>query len=338
MADDHDNDHTSDLEERTLYKNVGTTPKDTPQVNDKNSPNKGDLEAFQSWLKQLEEDALRQREAEKDLQREIRRGRESENKLSKVEADVKTKASHPTPEDSTRKEQDPFTREIMKTRIPKDFKLPDMTLYDGTTDPTHHLKKLVREGRLDQYLATHEDEQRKRRKAEDVGPTMRSSQTPERHVHMIHDRLAGGEISKSSRERHLKDIYHVAEKKEASDIPAITFTKEDASSITSGHDDPMVITIILANANLHRTLIDQGSSADILFKTSFDKLGLEEKELRAYSDSLFGLGNTPVQPMGYIPLHTTFGKGSQSRTLKIDYIVVDISSAYNALIGRTMFN
>ncbi|XP_057719797.1 uncharacterized protein LOC130934225 [Arachis stenosperma] len=27
----------------------------------------------------------------------------------------------------------------MRTKIPKDFKLPDMTLYDGTTDPNHHL-------------------------------------------------------------------------------------------------------------------------------------------------------------------------------------------------------
>ena len=100
----------------------------------------------------------------------------------------------------------------------------------------------------------------------------------------------------------------------------------------------MVITIILANANLHRTLIDQGSSADILFKTAFDKLGLEEKELRAYPNSLFGLGDTPVQPLGYVSLHTTFRKGNQSRTLKIDYIVVDVSSAYNALIGRTTLN
>ena len=100
----------------------------------------------------------------------------------------------------------------------------------------------------------------------------------------------------------------------------------------------MVITIILANANLHRTLIDQGSSADILFKTAFDKLGLEEKELRAYPNSLFGLGDTPVQPLGYVSLCTTFGKGNQSRTLKIDYIVVDVSSAYNALIGRTTLN
>ncbi|XP_072062024.1 uncharacterized protein [Arachis hypogaea] len=100
----------------------------------------------------------------------------------------------------------------------------------------------------------------------------------------------------------------------------------------------MVITIILANANLHRTLIDQGSFADILFKSAFDKLGLQEKELRAYSNSLFGHGDTLIQLLGYISLHTTFGKGTRSKTLSIDYIVVDVSSAYNALIGRTTLN
>ena len=57
----------------------------------------------------------------------------------KLEADLKTKATRPSTEDSFQKDQDPFTREIMKTKIPKDFKLPDMTLYDGTSDPNHHL-------------------------------------------------------------------------------------------------------------------------------------------------------------------------------------------------------
>ncbi|XP_072088072.1 uncharacterized protein [Arachis hypogaea] len=100
----------------------------------------------------------------------------------------------------------------------------------------------------------------------------------------------------------------------------------------------MVITVVLANSNLHRTLVDQGSATDILFKASFDKLDLQEKKLRAYSKSLFGLRDTPIQPLGYISLHTTFGKGTRSRTLNIDYIVVNVSSAYNALIGRTTLN
>ncbi|RTK56727.1 hypothetical protein DRJ74_15210, partial [Enterococcus faecalis] len=96
--------------------------------------------------------------------------------------------------------------------------------------------------------------------------------------------------------------------------------------------------MILANAHLHRTLVDQGSSADILFKPAFDKLGLDEKELRAYPDTLYGLGDTPIKPLGFLPLHTTFGKGEKSKTLSIDFIVIDVGSAYNALIGRATLN
>ena len=94
---------------------------------------------LQNRLEQLEKEAQHQREKEEDLRRKIRRRRELEDKLIKLEADVKTKASRSTPEDNARKEQDPFTKEIMKTKIPKDFKLLDMTLYEGTTDPGHHL-------------------------------------------------------------------------------------------------------------------------------------------------------------------------------------------------------
>ncbi|XP_072076433.1 uncharacterized protein [Arachis hypogaea] len=96
--------------------------------------------------------------------------------------------------------------------------------------------------------------------------------------------------------------------------------------------------MILANAHLHRTLVDQGSSADILFKPVFDKLGLDEKELRAYPNTLFGLGDTPIKLLGFISLHTTFGKEVKSKTLSIDFIIVDVASAYNALIGRTTLN
>ncbi|XP_072084430.1 uncharacterized protein [Arachis hypogaea] len=96
--------------------------------------------------------------------------------------------------------------------------------------------------------------------------------------------------------------------------------------------------MILAYAHLHRTLVDQESSVDILFKPAFDKLGLDEKELRAYPDTLYGLGDTPVKPLGFILLHTTFEKGIKSKTLSIDFIVVIVGSAYNVLIGRTTLN
>ncbi|KAL4394097.1 hypothetical protein AHAS_Ahas02G0117900 [Arachis hypogaea] len=48
MADDHDNNHDSDLEDRTPHKNADTTPKDTLQLNnEKDSPNAGAMEELQ---------------------------------------------------------------------------------------------------------------------------------------------------------------------------------------------------------------------------------------------------------------------------------------------------
>ncbi|XP_016185893.1 uncharacterized protein LOC107627572 [Arachis ipaensis] len=151
-------------------------------------------------------------------------------------------------------------------------------IYGHSTNDCFDLKnvieKLAREGRLDRFLANKADEPRKRRTDEEVGRAERPHHTPERHIHMINGGFAGGVISKSSRKRHLKEVYHVGGGDRSVNLPNITFTQEDASGIIPGYDDPMVITIILGNANLHRTLIDQGSFADILFKSAFDKLGL----------------------------------------------------------------
>ncbi|XP_015964847.1 uncharacterized protein LOC107488603 [Arachis duranensis] len=205
-------------------------------------------------------------------------------------------------------------------------------LYGHSTNDCYDLKnvieKLTREGRLDRYLMEGSDHHGKRKRDEedrrDPPP-----QIPERHIHMISGGFTGGGLTKSSHKRHLKEVYQV--KGEVPDLPTISFTKEDGKGIVPRHDDPVVITMILANAHLHRTLVDQGSSADILFKPAFDKLGLDEKELRAYPDTLYGLGNTPIKPLGFIPLHTTFGKGMKSKTLSIDFIVVDVGSAYIVL-------
>ena len=112
MADGHNNDHDSDLENRTPHKNVDTTLKDALEFNgDKNSSNPGAIEALQDRLKQLEKETQQQREIGKDLQREVRRRRELEEKLQQLEADLKSKAPRPAPEKNSRKEQDPFTRE-----------------------------------------------------------------------------------------------------------------------------------------------------------------------------------------------------------------------------------
>ncbi|XP_072090622.1 uncharacterized protein [Arachis hypogaea] len=200
-----------------------------------------------------------------------------------------------------------------------------MDLFERTTDLRHHLINF--KSRI--YLAD----------AFDVTRYKAFPTTLTKAVIEWFDSLPSRrEITKSSRKRYLKKVYQVVEDCGIPDLPTISFTKEDAQRVTPGYNDPVVITMILANANLHRILVDQGSSVDILFKSTFDKFGLEEKELKAYMDNLFGLGDTPIQPLDFILLHMTFGKDMKSRTLSINYIIVDVASAYNALIGQITLN
>ncbi|KAL4321418.1 hypothetical protein AHAS_Ahas14G0108500 [Arachis hypogaea] len=143
------NDHTSGLEDGTPTKNPDfvvplPSPKETHHSKgDKHPPNTEILDTLheqQDCLKQLEREAECQWEAERDLRRETRRCQELEGKLQKLEADLKSRTTRTNRETSPFREQDPFSEEIMKVKVPKDFKPPDMDLYDGGSDPRHHLR------------------------------------------------------------------------------------------------------------------------------------------------------------------------------------------------------
>ncbi|XP_015962360.1 uncharacterized protein LOC107486329 [Arachis duranensis] len=157
-------------------------------------------------------------------------------------------------------------------------------MYGYSTNDCYDIKNVIerldRKGRLDRYLMERSDNYGKR-KRDDEDRRDPPPQTPERHIHTISGGFAGGGLTKSSRKRHLKRVHQVGN--ESPDLPIISFTKKDRQGIMPRHDDLVVITMILANANLHRTLVDQG-----LFKPAFDKLGLDERELKAYPTPCMG--------------------------------------------------
>ena len=51
--------------------------------------------------------------------------------------------------------------------------------------------------------------------------------------------------------------------------PIIGFSKEDARRLHHLHDDALVVSIRVGNYNVHRMLVDNGSSADILYYPAF---------------------------------------------------------------------
>jgi len=84
--------------------------------------------------------------------------------------------------------------------------------------------------------------------------------------------------------------------------------------------------------------VDQGSSTDIMFWTTFNKLQLSPDMLRLYGGCLYGFVGDHVEVRGHLELRTTFTDGIASCTESIRYLVVNASSAYNILLGRPTLN
>ncbi|KAJ1414050.1 hypothetical protein SESBI_19128 [Sesbania bispinosa] len=77
----------------------------------------------------------------------------------------------------------------------------------------------------------------------------------------------GGETS-SARKKYVRSVMSVSAEisdKKKCRSPVISFSDEDMKGIKPHEDDPMVIDIIMAKYKVQRVLVDQGSSADILY-------------------------------------------------------------------------
>ena len=116
-------------------------------------------------------------------------------------------------------------------------------------------------------------------------------------------------------------------------IPII-FSEDNARGVHHPHCDALVVILPVANKRLHRILIDNGSSADILFLSTFARMGLERSQLKPYTTSLHGFAGGSVVPEGVIELLLSFRKSPTKVTTIVNFIVVDQSSSYNVVLGR----
>jgi len=85
--------------------------------------------------------------------------------------------------------------------------------------------------------------------------------------------------------------------------------------------------------------VDQGSSVDVFYWRTFEKIRLEGNEIIPLDEQIVGFFGERVDTKGYIDLHTRFGEpGRRQKTISVWYIVVDVNTSYNALLGRPSLN
>ena len=85
-------------------------------------------------------------------------------------------------------------------------------------------------------------------------------------------------------------------------------------------------------------LIDNGSSADILYYPTLQQMRLGRNQLRPMNSRLVGFGGMKVQLVDTITLPIVVGAYPQQIAKEVNFLVVDCSSSYNAIIGRPTLN
>ena len=109
------------------------------------------------------------------------------------------------------------------------------------------------------------------------------------------------------------------------------FSDEDKIRTIQPHDDAIVITLRIGGYDVKRVMVDQGSTAEIMYPDLYKGLSLRAEDLTPYSSPLVSFDGTVIIPKGQIKLPVQTG----SETVEVDFIVVDAYFPYTAIVART---
>ena len=111
------------------------------------------------------------------------------------------------------------------------------------------------------------------------------------------------------------------------------FLEEDARGMKQPHDNPLVIMVMIEGFNTRRILVDNGSSADIIYLPTFQQLKVNPKRLCPFNSPLVSFSGDKLYPRGIVTLIVTAGSHPFQVTNKHNFLVVDSPSSYNVIIG-----
>ena len=151
----------------------------------------------------------------------------------------------------------------------------------------HQLEELVKSGFLNDYLAESQGTVTPVTSREDQGHKM----PVHGEIHTISGGFSGRGCTASQRKRYARSVMSV-EAQVVDDVLDVdlAFTKVDLRDVIPHDNDPVVIFVVTAGRKVHRVLVDQGSSANVMFWSTFNKLQLSPDQLRPYTGCLYGFG------------------------------------------------
>ena len=114
----------------------------------------------------------------------------------------------------------------------------------------------------------------------------------------------------------------------------IIFSEKDTHHVHHPHCDALVIKAMIANNNVHRILVDNESSIDILHYQAFETIGLKVSELKPSPNLIYGFTGDFFIPLEVILLPMTLGEYPRQSCVMTDFLVIDQPLASNIVLRR----
>lgn len=89
---------------------------------------------------------------------------------------------------------------------------------------------------------------------------------------------------------------------------------------------------------IYRTLVDNGSSINVLYSKTLKQMRILEMYLQPYFKRLQGFIGDPVEAQGKIALIVELRDVPYQRITIANFVVVDLQSSYNAILGRLILH
>ena len=108
------------------------------------------------------------------------------------------------------------------------------------------------------------------------------------------------------------------------------FSDEDKIGTIQPHDDALAITLRIGGYDVKRLMVDQRSTAKIMYPDLYRGLSLRAEDLTPYSSPLVSFEGKVIIPKGQIRLPVQTG----AKTVEVDFIVVNAYSPYTVIVAR----
>ncbi|XP_073062003.1 uncharacterized protein [Primulina eburnea] len=154
-------------------------------------------------------------------------------------------------------------------------------------------------------------------------------------IHMISEDATDGDCGRA-RKAHGRRLenFEISRGAGLPQDPVISFGPEDLRGVVTPHNDALVVTTTIANYDVAKIFVDNGSSVNVLFKSTLDQMKVEGFEFEPVSTPLYGFAGHVIPPLGQIVLPLSLGTDPRRITKMIAFTVVDTFSAYNGILGR----